>query len=289
MTVYYISPSGNDTNTSLQAQSSSTPWQTVSKFETSSAAGDTCIFLPGTHVWAASTINLATAVGKTYNGIDPTLVTVAGTAGGELWNFLNATTIRNIKFTNSVPVASYSFFANNTLGNIVTFERCIFSALAVSSGAAIFGSTSFGAVIGTYVLRACLFYNTVKMIFGSGIGSGGPVEFYNNTIYSDIAAANVANLWTGAGYGGPAQPWIMKNNIVFNGNGTPHGLFDILNASTPVISGSNNLFFGWTGPGDWVSINGNGYVNSNPLFVDGPGGNFNLRPGSPCIDAGVII
>ncbi len=37
--------------------------------------------------------------------------------------------------------------------------------------------------------------------------------------------------------------------------------------------------------GDQTGLNGN--VSADPLFVDSSGGDYSLRPGSPCIDAGV--
>jgi len=46
---YYVDPSGNDSLTSSQAQSISTPWQTIQKAANNMVAGDTCLIRAGTY------------------------------------------------------------------------------------------------------------------------------------------------------------------------------------------------------------------------------------------------
>lgn len=53
-------------------------------------------------------------------------------------------------------------------------------------------------------------------------------------------------------------------------------------SSNPNISGTGNFTYSCSSP----MLSGTGNISSDPLFIDRNAGNYNLQPGSPCIDAG---
>src|SRR5437868_10308780 len=59
MTVYYASPTGNDSNSGLDT---SHAWQTLTKVKTSTAAGDTVIFADGTYIGQVTLTAAGTAL-----------------------------------------------------------------------------------------------------------------------------------------------------------------------------------------------------------------------------------
>lgn len=144
-------------------------------------------------------------------------------------------------------------------------------------------------------------FNVIAGVNGMGISAQGNSEprIVNNTIFDyryyagvSFAAMNI----------GPVSP-IIKNNIIMRGNSQPvSGILWSLPA-TPQIS-YNNVFdqANTTGVGGYFDYHdgsgwnagsgGAGSLSLDPLFVGDASGNyvyhgsFQLRPESPCIDAG---
>ena len=112
-------------------------------------------------------------------------------------------------------------------------------------------------------------------------GAGIPIRrncdnmyIYNNTIYGN----NYGGIRMQDDGGGGTIT--IKNNIISN-----NGLYGI-NDTGPnytIIQSSNIIYQNISGALNNVS---GGYINSDPLFVNAPGGDFRVRPGSPCENAG---
>lgn len=95
---------------------------------------------------------------------------------------------------------------------------------------------------------------------GGGTYSGGSIN-YNNTYYGNMANDTAGGAW-GSVY-----------NAILWANSAPNS--PQLGIGSAYYSCVQNISVGF-------STN----INDDPMFVNAAGGNFNLSPGSPCIDAG---
>jgi len=98
---------------------------------------------------------------------------------------------------------------------------------------------------------------------------------YNNTYFNsgDFMSANERNLFTNM-----ADNNFGANNIFYNSTASGESPYSTVGAD---VVKDFDLWF--AGTGDPIETND---VNADPLFVDGPNGNFNLTPSSPAINAG---
>lgn len=106
------------------------------------------------------------------------------------------------------------------------------------------------------------------IVTNNGLGfkcSGSPVVVTNCVVRG--------NAWGFLVDGGGSDVTIT-NCIVTDNSINVHDLFDQATISYSLVGG------GWTGAGT-------GNIDADPLFVDAANGNLRLRPGSPCLDAGL--
>ncbi|TCO91350.1 concanavalin A-like lectin/glucanase superfamily protein [Chthoniobacter flavus] len=83
---YYVSPSGNDANTTTQAQNISTPWKTIQKAASSMAAGDTCLIRAGTYRETVTMPISGTAAAPiTFKAYTGEVATISGTNAMSGW------------------------------------------------------------------------------------------------------------------------------------------------------------------------------------------------------------
>lgn len=83
---YYVSPSGNDANTTTQAQSISTPWKTIQKAASSMVAGDTCLIRAGTYRETVTVPVSGTAAAPiTFKAYNTEVATISGTNALSGW------------------------------------------------------------------------------------------------------------------------------------------------------------------------------------------------------------
>lgn len=122
---------------------------------------------------------------------------------------------------------------------------------------------------------------------GSGTGSGG--GSYQSTNYNCLINGNRAGSSGGGAYQGRAYNCTVSSNTAASSGGGVYG--GTLNNSIVYFNiapsglnwtGSPILNYCCTTP----SIAGVGNISNDPQFVNAPGGMFQLKFGSPCIDAG---
>jgi len=105
--------------------------------------------------------------------------------------------------------------------------------------------------------------------------SAGGNLFYGNTIYdNDLSGMEILSAWS--------QNRVFNNIIVQNGQ------YGITGAAGNVC-GFNDV---WNNPsGDYggEAADSSGGISADPMFVDGPGADFNLQDGSPAINAGLDL
>ena len=274
MAIWYIGPGGNDT-TGNGTQGN--PWLTVSKAESAASPGDGLVCLAGTVTFASQTFaNLASV-----SGAGSTSSVLDGFGAGVNWQASGVFSISGITIQNAKPPSNNSIFARG--GNATwTFASCAFNNLIAGTQTyePIFGAWDHTAA---FNFSVCLFFNCAADssfqnqqvgLFGQAFGTTA-ISLANCTIYSDVATGLTLPIVSG---GGDVS---LTNTIIANGNGTSTA-FSV--GSSPTYSGSKNDIFGFTSP---PSLTGD--ISADPLFVDPANGNFNLRPTSPCIDAGTAI
>jgi hypothetical protein len=111
---------------------------------------------------------------------------------------------------------------------------------------------------------------------GDGImvwGDASDAQIVNNTIASNSAEGIQANAGT----------VLARNNIIYGNDGGIHNY-----ASGATISSDYNAF--WDTGGEYINVTpGPNDISADPLFTDAANGDYHLRIGSPCIDAGTPV
>lgn len=274
MASYYINAdTGNDTTGSGTAVA---PWLTITKALAASTTNDTINLQAAvaTYPWTGTSNTISP---RSFVGVSPaTSIIDHGTAAfllnpnviGGTFNF------SNITFQNATASSTFGVYMQTTQNNItVNYTSCIFKNIAC--GTSFMGANGTGCVLN---LLGCLLYNlSCGNNFGNDIITSALVNssMINCTVYSTAASGNTLHV-VGVG----AVTCTLKNNIFYAVNAQT-----FVDGTTPTLTASaNNCVIGYTSIPTMT-----GTITSDPLFVDASSLNFNLRPTSPCIDAGVII
>lgn len=283
MATYYISPSGND---STGNGSQGNPWQTIAKAITASASGDTINLAAGTYTWPTATQNIP---GRTFigQGIDKTVVD--GAAASIAGFVMSGTvTFQQIRFTNAVKTSTgnTAFFYVQVNGtHVFTFSNCQFDSLTWNS------ANAGGIIQVVYNVTGSVTLNVSNCLFAycksSGLNQDGHIWAANGSV-STVNVTNCTFVTNRSGSQnvaiigglGSGTLWVLKNNICYDVSGTNP---QFVSASSPSYTGSNaNVIYGYSSVPTLT-----GTIASDPLMVDPLNNLFQLRPGSPAMDAGV--
>lgn len=301
MATVYVSPSGSNSYTYVQAQSSSTPWLTFSKVNTSATTGDTVSVAAGTYTFASITWTKS----FTIVGADATTTLVDGAGAAVSWvlNPNQSLTMSNLTFKNALTegasLRSLFDFGNSAATEATTFSltSCIIRDITIVTNtflrSALFGTSGNNSQeFSSAILTNCLIYNVSQnnatyahgMLWATpGVMSNCVFTLNQCTIITGQGTYPNGSLIYGAG-GGATNTLTIKNTIIYNTTGTVN-LFK--SATEQSMFGTENATYS-----DFYSLTttgltlGTGIITSDPLFVDLSTNNYKLRPSSPCIDTG---
>lgn len=289
MTIYYMNADGGDNGND---GSSGSPWLTPTYAIAQLSAGDELVAQDSTahYAWLTSALTIAdgcTIRGESTDGSGAIFDGAGGTTYPLRTTTANGYTIENVTFTalkNSDDKGCFSLYST-TVASAVTFTNCVFDACQVWTGGGGYGGmwANRQGGLGSYTITGCLIKNCYSPSGANGTYASfrdGAVEFnfYNNTIYS--VATGTGFVFGFFLYLNTTMSGNIKNNIFYNGTGSSVSLCNW----TPTAYTANCAYTSFT---DIPS--GTGNITSDPLFVDAPGGNFELQGSSPCIGTGVII
>lgn len=283
MANYYISTSGNDTTGDGSAGN---PWQTISKFNTACASGDTCYVVTSASTYAFPDL---TSISKSWTirsvSGSPADVLIDGAAGTNRWRNSGtiSTTAIGVTFKNLSPGGNSIFMAaaNNWT---LSFTDCIFRDLTLTGAGYSAGgiASCFTSTGCTFTFTSCVFYNNTGNT-ASGLNpllathqTSVTLNCYNcvfyltNTGTSQFTYLSITNAGT--------LTSTVKNCIIYN-------------SGSSLYRFAGNLTFDYNDSYGTFSdsLSGTGNITSDPLFVNAAGYDFRLRPTSPCLDAGVIL
>ncbi len=188
-------------------------------------------------------------------------------------------------FGSSSVEISDSVFEQNTVpeilaisGNVIRLLRNKFINNVVSS-TVVLALQSPTAAQQPFVIESSVFADNIgdrvlTSLAGANVGTG--LLFANNTV-----ARNTTTL-TPLSMGGGTQ----VTDCIIKGNKDPSGVPYANPFSFP--SGASTGFFAQNSNLQGMSGSGPGIISVAALFVDGPNGDYRLRPGSPMIDAGTV-
>lgn len=269
MATYYINAdTGNDTTGS---GTSVAPWKTITKALTAATTNDTIFFQRATAVYPWSGTPTIVPITFTCTTLGDAVIdggsvnfTFFMNTGNGTWNFTN------MIWQNFGANADFSYL--QSINSTLNFTNNIFRTF-VSSGP-FNGAAASGTTLN---FLGCLFYgfSYVSAFFPGVIRDAcANLNVTNCTYFCSAAAVNALKFL----YTNGSMNVVLKNNIFYNTNSVGFNTGGTFTGST------NNDIFGFSSPPSMTNT-----ITSDPLFVDAANANFNLRPTSPCIDAGVII
>jgi hypothetical protein len=289
MATYYLNA---DTGVDTGAGGIGSPWLTLVYAIANSAAGDTlyCQNSTATYDFRNATITGRSIIGQSTNG-----VVFDGGSASYYWYASTGTAIlRNITFQNIVGSNIISL-PNYGTGVILTMDRCLWRLCASGGGSSaggIIGNQGWAFSSGVITVSSCIFddisnaADSMVAAFGFRGAEAAVTVTFNNNVWITKSAANQHSCMFGSydNY----YTIVAKNNIFRNLQATIAWFATSYGHSHCTLELTNCDYNGSFYDGEGTVIKTN-CITGDPLFVDENNGNFNLRPGSPCIDTGVIV
>jgi hypothetical protein len=200
-------------------------------------------------------------------------------------------------------VANVAVLDGNQAGSVVTASSLGITIARIDGFTIRNGKANYGG--GIYCLSSSITIsnNTITGNFADSVGGGICCDYSSPKILNNNIIGNSA-LYNGGGiFCKNSSPTISNNTIVANIAVNGGGIFCwnfypiisnnivAFNSSGTYIYGGpptlrNNCVYNTDGYNYSGVSPGTGDIQVDPLFVDRVGGNYHLRPDSPCIDAG---
>lgn len=284
---YYINAdTGND---STGNGSSGSPWATLSKANTVAAAGDTIVVQKATATYAIPSANIKalTIQASAYGDA----VFDGGGANPQM-QLIDGATFSKLIFQNCVqPNASGGLFIFSNLwggSGTATFNNCTLRNYTITDTSASDLNSIFQSnyTNGSFVLSNCLIYGikrtaagaTTSGLFG-GVSRISALTLTGCTIGLEETTYPVKYIF--ASTQNPIT-LTVKNCIIANLSG---GIITWARGSITTQTITYSDLYALTG----TPTLGAGCITSGPLFVDAVGGNFRVRPQSPCLNTGSAV
>jgi hypothetical protein len=209
--------------------------------------------------------------GINCSGSSPTIsnciftANVAGIVGGGIRNHLSSPTVTNCLFYGNIAFQAGGIF--NDFGSAPVVYNCKFVQNYASYG----GATSHS--LSSPTLSNCLFQDNSATVEGGAMAGATNNTLITNCTFVSNSAPRGGGIIVYAN-----NPSVT--NCVFWGNSDDGGI----DASAQIhVVGGNPLVTYSMVQGGW---NGEGNIDSNPLFLDSGSYDYHLSPKSPCINAG---
>jgi hypothetical protein len=283
VTTWFVTIGGNDTTGN---GTSGNPYATVSKANSVALTGDTINIGPGTFTWQQLTFTQSTLTIVGAPGYPLTTI-MDGASAQTGWQSPGVIGISQIAFQNAIgnggANSAFSDSGNNDVGATLNFTNCsFFNIVQINNTNGAFALLR--SVNSAMSFTACLFYDIPAITGGTNAGAivqvqhNGTWTFTNCTWYTNISSTITYVIFVANG--GVTMSISLTNCIFHNANGVGVAF----SSGTISFSGTNNDILGYNSPPSLAN-----QISTDPLFVDPTNGNFNLRPTSPCIDAGAPI